>query len=45
MNAFPNGKRYVKFCTNTGQVIVVVQQRIIFVTYSSAFDVEVPVSD
>jgi hypothetical protein len=45
MNAFPNGKRYVKLCTNTGQVIVVVEQRIIFVTYSAAFDAEVPLSD
>jgi hypothetical protein len=33
MSAFPNGKRYVKFCTNTGKFIVVVQQRIIFVMY------------
>jgi hypothetical protein len=45
MNTFPNGERYVKVCSNTGRVIVVVQQRVIFVTYSAALDVKVPVYD
>jgi hypothetical protein len=45
MNACPNGKIYVKFFSNTGQVILVVQQRVMFVTYSAAFDAKVPVSN
>jgi hypothetical protein len=45
MYAFPNSERDDNFCSDTGKLIVVVHQCVIFVTYSASLDAKVPINE